>query len=45
MFEDQLLNYGAAGVFILYLIYDRQVIIKGLKDSMNKLTEAITKHL
>lgn len=45
MIEGTLLQYGMAGIFILYLIYDRQVIIKGLKLSIDKLTEAIEEHL
>jgi len=45
MIEDALLNYGMAGIFILYLIYDRQVIIKGLTKSMNDLTRLIEKYI
>ena len=43
--ENALLNYGMAGLFILYLIYDRQVLVKGLVKSIDTLTEAIRKHL
>lgn len=43
--ENALLNYGMAGLFILYLIYDRQVLVKGLVKSINELTLAIRKHL
>ena len=45
MIEEQLLNYGMAGIFILYLIYDRQVVIKGLTNALHELKEVITKHL
>jgi len=45
MIEDALVNYGMAGIFIIYLIYDRQVIIKSLKKSIDELTIAIKKHL
>jgi len=45
MIEDALLNYGMAGLFILYLIYDRQVLVKGLVRSIDRLTEAIGKVL
>jgi len=41
MIEDQLLNYGMAGIFILYLIYDRQIIIRGLTKSIDSLTHMI----
>lgn len=41
MIEDNLLNYGMAGIFISYLIYDRQVILKGVKDSIDELRKAI----
>jgi len=41
MIEDQLLQYGMAGVFILYLIYDRQVLIRGLVKSMDRLSNVI----
>ncbi|GEM_PF-4295747 len=34
-----LLNYGMAGIFIIYLIYDRQYIIKRLQESIDKNTE------
>ena len=43
--ENALLNYGMAGLFIIYLIYDRQVLVKGLVKSINELTDAIRKHL
>ncbi len=38
MIEEQLLNYGMAGIFIAYLIYDRQVILKKLIKAIDKLT-------
>ena len=34
-------DYGALGLFVLYLIYDRQVIIKSLKKSIDELKQAI----
>jgi len=45
MIQEVLLQYGVAGVFILYLIYDRQVIIRGLTKSMDRLTEVIGEKL
>ena len=45
MIDQTLLQYGVAGIFILYLIYDRQVLIKGLRCSIDALTEAIKKSL
>ncbi len=41
MIEDQLLNYGMAGIFICYLIYDRQVIIKKLITAIDGLNERL----
>ncbi len=40
---EVLINYGVAGMFILYLVYDRQVILKSFQKSMDRLTEAINK--
>jgi hypothetical protein len=40
-FENALLDYGLSGLFIAYLIYDRQVIISKLKNSIDALTDAI----
>ena len=45
MIQEVLLQYGVAGVFILYLIYDRQVIIRGLTKSMDRLTKVIGEKL
>ena len=45
MIEDALLNYGMAGIFIMYLIYDRQVLVRGLQKSIDRLTQAISKHI
>jgi len=41
MIEDQLLNYGMAGIFILYLIYDKQILMKKVSTSIDNLTKAI----
>jgi len=45
MIEETLIQYGMAGIFILYLIYDRQVIIKGLTKSIDKLSKIIAEKL
>ena len=45
MIEESLFQYGMAGIFIAYLIYDRQVLVKGLVRSMDELTQAIRKHI
>jgi len=34
------LDYGVAGIFIAYLIYDRQVILKKVTASIDKNTTA-----
>ena len=44
MIEQPLLQYGMAGIFILYLIYDRQVLLKKVIEAMDRNTEA-TKNL
>jgi hypothetical protein len=41
MFESNLQQYGMAGIFIAYLIYDRQVLLKKLTQSINNLSTAI----
>ncbi len=41
MFEEILIQYGMPGIFIAYLIYDRQVLLKKLGLSIDLLTEAI----
>jgi len=41
MIEDALLNYGVAGIFILYLIYDRQVILAKVMESISKNTAVL----
>jgi len=38
---ERLANYGMAGLFIAYLIFDRQVLMKGLKESIIKNTEVL----
>ena len=38
MIEEQLLNYGMAGIFIAYLIYDRQIILKKLIKAIDQLS-------
>ena len=38
MIEENLVNYGMAGIFIAYLIYDRQVMMKKLITAIDKLS-------
>lgn len=45
MIEDALFQYGMAGIFIAYLIYDRQVLVRGLVRAIDNLTDTIGKHL
>jgi len=44
MIEQPLLQYGMAGLFIIYLIYDRQVIIKRLTVAIDGVSEATRAH-
>lgn len=39
---SHLLDYGAIGTFCAYLIYDRQVLIKKLMNSLDRLADAIS---
>jgi len=41
MIEETLLNYGMAGVFIAYLIYDKKVLSAEIVDSLRANTRAI----
>jgi hypothetical protein len=42
MIEETLITqYGTMGIFIAYLIYDRQVIIKKLTNAIEHLAEKI----
>ena len=43
MIEENLLNYGMGGIFIAYLIYDRQVIIKKLIKAIDQLSNHLEK--
>ena len=42
MIEEALMQYGALGIFCVYLIYDRQVIIRKLTSAMDRLSDAIS---
>jgi hypothetical protein len=41
MIEDSLLQYGMAGLFIAYLIFDRQYLMKDFKDTIKENTRVI----
>ena len=38
MIEENLMQYGMAGIFISYLIFDRQVLLKKLTRAIENLT-------
>lgn len=38
-------NYGVAGIFIVYLMFDRQTTIKRLLQTMDRLNETVKKNL
>lgn len=44
MIESALLQYGIAGIFILYLIYDKNVLMKEVVESI-KTNTAVTQSL
>ena len=41
MIEEALLQYGVAGIFIIYLIYDKQVLMKKFSSKLDKNTDAL----
>lgn len=41
MIEETLIQYGAIGVFAIYLIYDRQVLLRTLTKSIDNNTQAM----
>lgn len=41
MWDQILIDFGIAGVFILYLIYDRQILLKGIKLALDKIGEKL----
>ena len=41
MIEEQLIQYGAIGVFCAYLIYDKQVLMKNITNVLEKLVNRI----
>jgi hypothetical protein len=45
MIEEQLIQYGMAGLFIAYLIYSQQNTIAGLKKVIETNTRAINELL
>jgi len=40
-FFSALPQYGALGLFVVYLVYDRQIVLKSLKKSLEKNTEIL----
>jgi len=45
MIEEQLLQYGVAGIFILYLIYDRQIILTKITKALDRNTAVLEKFI
>lgn len=41
MMEDALLQYGAMGLFVGYLIYDRQIILEKITRTIDANTNAL----
>jgi len=41
MIEENLLNYGVAGLFIAYLIFDRQVLLKSIQHTISENTKVL----
>lgn len=43
MIEEKLVDFGIAGIFILYLIYDRQITMKNIINALNGITNEVKK--
>jgi hypothetical protein len=43
MIEENLLQYGMAGIFISYLIFDRQVLLRKITSALERNTDMISK--
>ena len=43
MIEEELIQYGMAGIFILYLIYDRQVLLRGMTKALKDIHDVLEK--
>ena len=44
-FENELFQFGMAGIFIAYLIYDRNQVVPKLVQALDKNTEVSSKSL
>ena len=44
MFDAQLFQFGMAGIFVAYLIYDKQILMKEVIESI-KTNTAVTQSL
>lgn len=45
MVEDALLNWGVLGIWTIYLLYEKQVILNKFHKSMERLSELIERKL
>lgn len=45
MIEENLIEYGMAGIFILYLIYDRQVLLKSITRALDRNTNVMERFI
>ena len=45
MIEDNLIQYGMAGIFIIYLIYDRQVLLLKITKALDRNTQVLEKFI
>lgn len=43
MIDAGLVNYGMAGIFISYLIYDRQILLKGITQALKDISLVMAK--
>ena len=43
MIEDKLLEFGIAGIFILYLMYDKQIMMKKIVDALDRIGNKVEK--
>jgi len=41
MIEENLMQFGALGMFAAYLIFDRQVLLRGIQKTIQDNTQAM----
>ncbi len=45
MIEEHLIEYGSLGIFVIYLIYDRQVLLGKITKALDRNTSVLEKFI